>query len=63
MLAATFLAVFLVPLFFKLVNDWHFRSKPEDFAHLNDRHRDLHGMPDEPEQGAMGNAAKGGSDV
>jgi hydrophobe/amphiphile efflux-1 (HAE1) family protein len=31
MLAATFLAVFLVPLFFKLVNDWHFRSKPEDF--------------------------------
>jgi hydrophobe/amphiphile efflux-1 (HAE1) family protein len=30
MLAATFLAIFLVPLFFKLVNDWHFRSKPED---------------------------------
>jgi hydrophobe/amphiphile efflux-1 (HAE1) family protein len=35
MLAATFLAVFLVPLFFKLVNDWHLRSKPEDFAMLN----------------------------
>ncbi len=63
MLAATFLAVFLVPLFFKLVNDWHFRSKPEDFAHLNDRHRDLHGMPSEAEQGVIGNAAKGGSDV
>jgi hydrophobe/amphiphile efflux-1 (HAE1) family protein len=31
MLAATFLAIFLVPLFFKLVNDWNFRSKPEDF--------------------------------
>lgn len=30
MLAATFLAIFLVLLFFKLVNDWHFRSKPED---------------------------------
>ena len=35
MLAATFLAVFLVPLFFKLVNDWHFRSKPSDFDNLN----------------------------
>ena len=35
MLAATFLAIFLVPLFFKLVNDWHLRSKPEDFAMLN----------------------------
>jgi hydrophobe/amphiphile efflux-1 (HAE1) family protein len=35
MLAATFLAVFLVPLFFKLVNDWHFRSTPEDFKNLN----------------------------
>jgi hydrophobe/amphiphile efflux-1 (HAE1) family protein len=34
MLAATFLAVFLVPLFFKLVNDWSFRSKPEDFDGL-----------------------------
>jgi hydrophobe/amphiphile efflux-1 (HAE1) family protein len=34
MLAATFLAVFLVPLFFKLVNDWNFRSKPEDFDGL-----------------------------
>ncbi len=31
MLAATFLAIFLVPLFFKLVNDWNFRSRPEDF--------------------------------
>ncbi len=63
MLAATFLAVFLVPLFFKLVNDWHFRSKPEDFAHLNDRHRDLHGMPSESGQGATVVAAKGGSNV
>jgi multidrug efflux pump subunit AcrB len=35
MVAATFLAVFLVPLFFKLVNDWNFRSKPEDFKDLN----------------------------
>ncbi|SDO43011.1 multidrug efflux pump [Rhodoferax sp. OV413] len=35
MLAATFLAVFLVPLFFKLVNDWHFRSTPDDFKSLN----------------------------
>jgi multidrug efflux pump subunit AcrB len=35
MLAATFLAVFLVPLFFKLVNDWNFRSTPEDFQSLN----------------------------
>ena len=35
MLAATFLAVFLVPLFFKLVNDWHFRSEPSDFDNLN----------------------------
>ena len=26
MLAATFLAVFLVPLFFKLVNDWNFQK-------------------------------------
>jgi hydrophobe/amphiphile efflux-1 (HAE1) family protein len=32
MLAATFLAIFLVPLFFKLVNDWNFRSRPEDFV-------------------------------
>ncbi len=35
MLAATFLAVFLVPLFFKLVNDWHFRSTEGDFKNLN----------------------------
>ncbi len=35
MLAATFLAIFLVPLFFKLVNDRHFRSKPEDYQYLN----------------------------
>ena len=34
MLAATFLAVFLVPLFFKLVNDWNFRSRPEDYDGL-----------------------------
>jgi Cu/Ag efflux pump CusA len=33
--AATFLAVFLVPLFFKLVNDWNFRSNPEDFDSVN----------------------------
>jgi hydrophobe/amphiphile efflux-1 (HAE1) family protein len=31
MLAATFLAVFLVPLFFKLVNDWNFRSTEDDY--------------------------------
>ena len=35
MLAATFLAIFLVPLLFKLVNDWHFRSRPEDYQYLN----------------------------
>ena len=35
MLAATFLAVFLVPLFFKLVNDWNFRSTPDDYKFLN----------------------------
>ena len=34
MMAATFLAIFLVPLFFKLVNDWNFRSKPEDYDRL-----------------------------
>ncbi|MDI9332916.1 MAG: multidrug efflux RND transporter permease subunit [Cytophagales bacterium] len=34
MLAATFLAIFLVPLFFKLVNDWHFRSTVSDFKHV-----------------------------
>jgi hydrophobe/amphiphile efflux-1 (HAE1) family protein len=34
MLAATFLAIFLVPMFFKLVNDWHFCSTPEDFQRL-----------------------------
>ena len=34
MLAATFLAIFLVPLFFKLVNDLHFRSKPSDYDGL-----------------------------
>jgi hydrophobe/amphiphile efflux-1 (HAE1) family protein len=34
MIAATFLAIFLVPLFFKLVNDWNFKSKPEDFDGL-----------------------------
>lgn len=35
MLAATFLAVFLVPLFFKLVNDWHFRSSSDDYNYQN----------------------------
>lgn len=35
MLAATFLAIFLVPLFFKLVTDWHLRTKPDDFKYLN----------------------------
>jgi hydrophobe/amphiphile efflux-1 (HAE1) family protein len=35
MLAATFLAVFLVPLFFKLVNDWNFRSTPDDYKYQN----------------------------
>jgi hydrophobe/amphiphile efflux-1 (HAE1) family protein len=34
MIAATFLAVFLVPLFFKLVNDWNLRSKPSDFDYV-----------------------------
>ncbi|MEQ1596142.1 MAG: multidrug efflux RND transporter permease subunit [Casimicrobium sp.] len=34
MIAATFLAIFLVPLFFKLVNDWNLRSKPEDYDYV-----------------------------
>ncbi len=34
MIAATFLAIFLVPLFFKLVTDWHLRSKPEDYDYV-----------------------------
>ena len=29
MISATFLAIFLVPLFFKLVNDWNLRSTKE----------------------------------
>ncbi|GAC1419516.1 MAG: efflux RND transporter permease subunit [Burkholderiaceae bacterium] len=33
MLAATFLAIFLVPLFFKLINDRRFRTTDEDFHH------------------------------
>jgi hydrophobe/amphiphile efflux-1 (HAE1) family protein len=33
MLAATFLAIFLVPLFFKLINDRRFRTTEEDFHH------------------------------
>jgi multidrug efflux pump subunit AcrB len=32
MIAATFLAIFLVPLFFKIVNDWNLKSVPEDFS-------------------------------
>lgn len=35
MLAATFLAIFLVPLFFKIVTDWNLRSTPEDFRYQN----------------------------
>ena len=35
MLAATFLAIFLVPLFFKIMHDWHLRSNPEDYALLD----------------------------
>jgi hydrophobe/amphiphile efflux-1 (HAE1) family protein len=34
MIAATVLAVFLVPLFFKLVNDRNLRSRPEDFEYV-----------------------------
>jgi hypothetical protein len=34
MIAATFLAIFLVPLFFKLVNDWNFKSTSKDFDGL-----------------------------
>jgi hydrophobe/amphiphile efflux-1 (HAE1) family protein len=33
MLAATFLAIFLVPLFFKLINDRRIRTTEEDFHH------------------------------
>jgi hydrophobe/amphiphile efflux-1 (HAE1) family protein len=43
MIAATFLAIFLVPLFFKLVNDWNFRTKPEDFDGLKAHGKALKG--------------------
>ncbi|MBC3936808.1 efflux RND transporter permease subunit [Undibacterium rugosum] len=33
MLAATFLAIFFVPLFFKLINDKRFKTTEEDFHH------------------------------
>ncbi len=33
MLAATFLAIFFVPLFFKLINDRRFKTTEEDFDH------------------------------
>ncbi|MBC3931264.1 efflux RND transporter permease subunit [Undibacterium curvum] len=33
MLAATFLAIFFVPLFFKLINDKRFKTTAEDFHH------------------------------
>ncbi|MBC3869140.1 efflux RND transporter permease subunit [Undibacterium oligocarboniphilum] len=33
MLAATFLAIFFVPLFFKLINDKRFKTTEEDFKH------------------------------
>lgn len=43
MLAATFLAIFLVPLFFKVINDWHLRSKPQDFSLLDAPRKSNHG--------------------
>jgi hypothetical protein len=33
MLAATFLAIFFVPLFFKLINDRRFKTTAQDFEH------------------------------
>jgi multidrug efflux pump subunit AcrB len=33
MLAATFLAIFFVPLFFKLINDRRLRTTAQDFEH------------------------------
>ncbi len=41
MLAATFLAIFLVPLFFKLINDRRLKTTDEDFHHPD--HVPLHG--------------------
>jgi hydrophobe/amphiphile efflux-1 (HAE1) family protein len=38
MLAATFLAIFFVPLFFKLVNDRRIKTLPEDFHHPEHKH-------------------------
>lgn len=38
MLAATFLAIFFVPLFFKLVNDRRIKTLPEDFHHPEPKH-------------------------
>jgi hydrophobe/amphiphile efflux-1 (HAE1) family protein len=40
MIAATFLAIFLVPLFFKIVNDWNLKTVPEDFSGMK-RHEDV----------------------
>jgi hydrophobe/amphiphile efflux-1 (HAE1) family protein len=47
MLAATFLAIFLVPLFFKLINDRRFKTTDEDFHHPD--HVSLHSKTTDPD--------------
>ena len=62
MIAATFLAVFLVPLFFKLVNDWHLRSTAEDFRYVGRvaPHPSLPGAHPEQADSPLVNPSSGG---
>jgi hydrophobe/amphiphile efflux-1 (HAE1) family protein len=51
MMAATFLAIFFVPLFFKLITDWHFtekRSTNELRAEIEHARAVAHHAPDHP---------------
>ena len=50
MIGATFLAIFFVPLFFKLINDRRFKTTKEDFEHPV--HRPLHDMSQSPHAAA-----------
>jgi hydrophobe/amphiphile efflux-1 (HAE1) family protein len=46
MLAATFLAIFFVPLFFKLINDKRLKTTEEDFQHPEVHHAPNHAIED-----------------
>jgi hydrophobe/amphiphile efflux-1 (HAE1) family protein len=46
MLAATFLAIFFVPLFFKLINDKRLKTTEEDFHHPEVHHAPNHAIED-----------------